>query len=142
MSERTFQRSDLPVLIIDDMASARALLKDMLCELGIATTIEASDGAEALELLRRTEVRLVLCDYMMDGMNGLEFLDELKRTYPRQLPPIIFVSALGDVSSVEAALELGAADYLVKPVSFAKFRRKVEHLLGSSASAPAAQASV
>jgi DNA-binding response OmpR family regulator len=67
-------------------------------------------------------------------MNGVEFLRELKKSYPDGAPPVIFVSSLGDVASVETALKLGASDYLVKPVSFGKFRRKVENSLGPRSS--------
>jgi two-component system chemotaxis response regulator CheY len=130
MNEQRYNVHELPVLVIDDMRSARAVLSDMLKDLGFRRTLEAKDGAEALEMLKVTRVQLILCDFLMEGMSGVEFLEELKRSCPDQIPPVIFVSALGDVSSVEAAMELGATDYLVKPVSFGKFRRKIEHTLG------------
>jgi two-component system chemotaxis response regulator CheY len=130
MKERHCAHKDLPVLIIDDMRSARAILGDMLKDLGFKKTIEARDGAEALAKLKQNEVQLILCDFLMDGMNGVDFLKELKKSYLDKSPPVIFVSSLGDVASVETAMELGATDYLVKPVSFGKFRRKVENSLG------------
>jgi two-component system chemotaxis response regulator CheY len=129
MDERLHGISDLPVLIIDDIKSARTLLCDMLKELGFSRCIEASDGNEALEKLASTPVQLILCDFLMDGMNGIDFLNEIKRRSESQPPPIIFVSAVGDVSSVQVAMECGATDYLVKPVSFRKFKRKIEHTL-------------
>lgn len=135
MGEQHSDKNNLPVLVIDDMRSARAVLNDMLRDLGFNKTVEAQDGAEALAKLKETEVQLILCDFLMEGMNGVEFLEELKRTCPGKLPPVIFVSALGDVASVEAAMELGATGYLVKPVSFGKFRRKVELSLGLRSSA-------
>jgi CheY-like chemotaxis protein len=134
MKERSCARKDLPVLIIDDMRAARTVLGDMLKGLGLNKTLEASDGKEALATLKTNEVQLILCDFMMDGMNGVEFLRELKKSYPDGAPPVIFVSSLGDVASVETALKLGASDYLVKPVSFGKFRRKVENSLGPRSS--------
>lgn len=130
MEEKLRGISDLPVLIIDDIKSARALLSDMLKELGFSQCIEARDGQEALEKLKTTPVQLILCDFLMDGMSGIDFLNELRLHSELQHPPVIFVSAVGDVSSVEAAMERGATDYLVKPVSFRKFRRKIEHTLG------------
>jgi CheY-like chemotaxis protein len=130
MNEQRYNPHDLPVLVIDDMRSARAVLSDMLKDLGFKHTLEARDGLEALEMLKVTRVQLILCDFLMEGMSGVEFLEQLKRSGISEIPPVIFVSALGDVSSVEAAMELGATDYLVKPVSFGKFRRKIEHSLG------------
>ncbi len=133
MNEQHVERNKLPVLVIDDIRSARAVLNDMLKELGFESTVEARDGVEALATLKSTEVQLILCDFLMEGMNGVEFLEELKKTCTNNPPPVIFVSALGDVASVEVALKLGAADYLVKPVSFGKFRRKIENSLSSRA---------
>ena len=126
-SKRTFE---LPVLVIDDVKSARAIACDMLKDLGFNHCLEASDGFEALEILKHTQVQLILCDFIMEGMSGVEFLYHLQNQPSRCSAPVIFVSALGDVSSVEAAMQLGANDYLVKPVSFRKFRRKVEGILG------------
>jgi two-component system chemotaxis response regulator CheY len=102
----------------------------MLKELGFSSCIEASDGNEALEKLATTPVQLILCDFLMEGMNGIDFLNELRSRSDIQPPPIIFVSAVGDVSSVQVAMECGATDYLVKPVSFRKFKRKIECTLG------------
>ncbi|MFO0416737.1 MAG: response regulator [Pseudomonadota bacterium] len=120
----------LPILVIDDVKSARAVLCDMLNDLGFRECLEAQDGFEALEILRRTPVQLILCDFVMEGMNGIEFLHELSTSDIENSAPVIFVSALGDVASVEAAMKLGATDYLVKPVGFRKFRRKIESVLG------------
>ena len=130
MEEKPHEISDLPVLIIDDIKSARELLRDMLGELGFAKCIEARNGSEALETLKSTPVQLILCDFLMDGMSGIDFLNQLREHVELQHPPVIFVSAVGDVSSVEAAMKRGATDYLVKPVSFRKFKRKIEHTLG------------
>ena len=71
----------------------------------------------------------------MDGMNGMDFLQALKERYGEEIPPVIFVSSMGDVQSVEAALELGASDYLVKPLNFRKLSRKIECVLGQHESA-------
>jgi CheY-like chemotaxis protein len=122
--------NDLPVLIVDDMKSARDILSDMLRELGFRACIEARDGREALEKLKHQPVQLILCDFLMDGMNGVEFLNHLHEQNPDTNAPVVFVSAVGDVSSVETAMTRGATDYLVKPVSFRKFKRKIEHTLG------------
>lgn len=121
--------TDLPILIIDDVESARFLLKDMLRELGFSEFLEAQDGTEALAILRANPVQLIFCDYVMEGMSGMEFLHAAQELEGFTMVPIIFVSAVGTVSTVEAAIDRGAADYLVKPLSFRKLRRKVEEVL-------------
>jgi len=129
MDEKIPGISNEPVLVIDDLKSARAVLSDMLKDLGFPRILEASDGDEALKMLQKNPVQLILCDFLMEGMNGIEFLEHLKNLSANGHAPVIFVSALGDVSSVESAMKLGATDYLVKPVSFRKFKRKIESTL-------------
>lgn len=120
---------DSSVLIIDDLVSARLLLADMLKELGFTRCFQARDGREGLEVMQRTSVKLVFCDFIMDGMNGLEFLKALRAENLHTIPPIIFVSSAGDLQSVESALTWGATDYLVKPVNFRKLQAKIERAL-------------
>ncbi len=117
------------VLVIDDADATRVVLCDMLKELGFTACVEARDGREALSKLGNAGVQLILCDNIMEGMTGLEFLRELRATPQHATTPVIFVSAVGAVSTVEEAISQGASDYLVKPVSFRKLRRKVEEVL-------------
>lgn len=113
------------VLIVDDMPSTRAMLKDMLHEIGYRDIVEAGSGNEALEKLKRHGAKLILCDNRMKGMSGLELLDRL-RNHPYLVGiPCIIVSSDGDVPIVDAALDLGAADFIVKPISFKLLQRKI-----------------
>jgi CheY-like chemotaxis protein len=117
------------VLIVDDAASARTVLKDMLVELGFGAILEASDGREATEILERQSVDIVLCDQVMPDMSGKDLLVHIREGLQKEKLPVIFVSALGAVSDVEEVLDLSATDYLVKPVSLRKLRRKIEDAL-------------
>ena len=117
------------VLVVDDTPSAREVLKDMLTEIGFGTILEAADGREASALLQRESVDIVLCDQVMPDMSGKDLLVHIRNVIQRSELPVIFVSALGAVNEVEEALELQATDYLVKPVSLRKLRRKVEDAL-------------
>ena len=120
------------VLVVDDTATAREVLKDMLTEIGFGTILEAADGREASALLQRESVDIVLCDQVMPDMSGKDLLVHIRNVLQRSELPVIFVSALGAVNEVEEALELQATDYLVKPVSLRKLRRKVEDALINS----------
>ncbi|MCX6114786.1 MAG: response regulator [Proteobacteria bacterium] len=113
------------VMVIDDVPETRMLLRDMLEEMGFLSVIEASNGRDALEKLKSTPTHLILCDHMMDEMSGLDLLSQL-RNHPYLVDiPFMVVSAVGDVPVIETALDLGADDYLMKPVSFQLLRRKV-----------------
>jgi CheY-like chemotaxis protein len=118
------------VLVIDDVDATRSVLCDMLRELGFSSSVEAKNGREALEKLRGSQVELILCDNVMDEMDGVEFLRALRSDARHNAIPVIFVSAVGDVPRVEEAIVLGATDYLVKPVSFRKLRRTIDVALG------------
>ena len=113
------------VMVIDDVPETRMLLRDMLDEMGFLSVIEASNGRDALEKLKSKPAHLILCDHVMEEMSGLDLLSQL-RNHPYLVDiPFIVVSAVGDVPVIETALDLGADDYLMKPVSFQLLRRKV-----------------
>lgn len=122
--------SDEPqVMIVDDIPGTRDIMKDMLEEMGFKRIVEASDGREALEMLKADGAQLIICDYMMKDMSGLDLLNQI-RNHPYLVDvPFIVVSAVGDVPVIETALELGASDYIVKPLSFQLLRRKITDVL-------------
>lgn len=121
--------NQISILIVDDVPSARAVLKDMLTEFGFTRVLEASDGRHAAAILKRVPIDLVLCDQVMPDMSGKELLLYIRRTLRNEKLPVIFVSSLGAVSDVEEVLNLQATDYLVKPISMRKLRRKLEEAL-------------
>lgn len=117
------------VIVIDDVQATRALLIDMLKELGFSSIVEASDGREALKKLQKHRAQLIICDHVMNDMTGLDLLSQL-RNHPYLVDiPFIVVSSCGDVPVIEAALDLGADDYIVKPISFKLFKRKIFDVL-------------
>ena len=119
----------LPILIVDDVEATRALIRDMLEEMGYHHIIEASDGREALEILCQTPVQLMLCDQVMNDMSGQELLLRLRENPRLRDTPVMIVSAISDVVEVESAMNLGASDYLIKPLSFRKLQRKVTDII-------------
>jgi DNA-binding response OmpR family regulator len=100
----------------------------MLRELGFTRLLEAKDGQEGLQILAKQEVQMIFCDNVMEGMSGIDFLTNLRNHRTGSDVPVIFVSAVGDVSTVEEAIDLGAIDYVVKPISFRKLRRKIDQI--------------
>jgi diguanylate cyclase (GGDEF)-like protein/PAS domain S-box-containing protein len=104
-------------LLVDDDTTNQDLLSRRLKRAGYDTEV-AGSGYEALDVLARREVELVLLDSMMPGLSGIELLRQLRRRFTPARLPIIMVTALGESERVVEALNLGANDYISKPVDF------------------------
>ena len=122
-------REEPQVMVIDDISATRTILKDMLIEMGFKDIVEAKNGKDALEKLRKHRAQLIICDNMMDGMSGLDLLYQLRNHAYLVDIPFIVVSSCGDVPVIDTSLELGAEDYILKPISFKLFKRKVFDVL-------------
>lgn len=119
------ERDQLCVMVVDDISEVRAVLGDMFREMGFNTVLEAGDGAEALKKLKQSRAHLIVCDYRMEGMTGLDLLSQI-RNHPYLVDiPFIVLSAASDGPVIETALDLGAADYILKPVGFQELRERV-----------------
>src|SRR5215831_17059472 len=105
------------ILIVDDEELNSEGLARRLQRHGYAVTL-AKSGREAIELLGQRHFDLVLLDIMMPGMNGLEVLKFLRRVDSLFDLPIIMVTAKGESEDMVEALELGANDYVTKPLDF------------------------
>ncbi len=101
------------VLVVDDEPEMRELLRDELSELGYRVTA-AANGRDALKKLGEDEYAVVLTDLRMQGMQGLELLNEVKRDHPGT--NVIIMTAFGSVESAIDAMKRGAYDYVTKPI--------------------------
>jgi len=122
-------RDEPQVMIVDDVTATRVILKDMLIEMGFKDIVEAKSGEDALGKLKQHRAQLIICDNMMDGMSGLDLLYQLRNYAYLVDIPFIVVSSNGEVPVVDTALDLGADDYIMKPISFKLFKRKVADVL-------------
>jgi DNA-binding NtrC family response regulator len=105
------------VLIVEDEDKMRRLLELNLSEHGF-TTHAAADAESALKLLSAEKVDLIITDFRLPGMNGLEFLQAVKRT--NASVPVVMMTAYGSVESAVEAMKMGASDYVLKPFSLAE----------------------
>ena len=116
------------ILIADDEANLRTLvhttLEDPECRI-----LEASDGNAALELARREKPDLVLIDWMMPGMTGIEVMKALRSDPSTAKVPIIMLTAKGQEKDREQAFKAGTDFYLVKPFSPLELLKKVREVL-------------
>ncbi len=118
------------ILVVDDDADMRELAYDMLKDRGHQVTV-AGSGEEALKRLAEEDYAVVLTDLRMKGMEGLELLAGIKRTYPDI--NVILMTAFGSVETAVEAMKHGASDYLMKPVKKDELVRVIERVVREAA---------
>lgn len=91
-----------------------------------ATILEASDGDEALHLAQRYLLRLIISDYSLPKMSGLQFLKALRRESQTRDIPVLIVTGYGSGAAREALMDAGAVGIMSKPVSVAQFKKTVK----------------
>jgi two-component system, chemotaxis family, chemotaxis protein CheY len=121
----------LNVLIVDDSAAIRKILQRVLrqTDIPIGEILEAGDGKEALSVLEKTQVGLVLSDINMPNMDGLQLLSELKGKAEWKKVPIVMITTEGSHNKVLEAVNLGAAGYVRKPFTAEQIKEKLVGLV-------------
>ena len=124
-SEKEVKMNDKLILVADDAAFMRKVIRMTLTEVGLDNIIEAKDGEEAVSLFTERHPDLVLLDITMEKKNGLEALAEMMEADPEA--HVIMCTAIGQQQTVVDALAMGASDYVIKPFQKDKL---VEAVLG------------
>jgi len=117
--------SEARLLVVDDNEDNRYTLTRRLKREGYSQLLFATNGREALDLLRANPIDLVLLDIMMPEMNGYEVLERMKADARLRDVPVVMISAVDEVESVVRCVELGAEDYLPKPFNATLLRARV-----------------
>lgn len=115
------------ILLVDDNEQNLELLLAYLEELGCSLST-ARDGVEALEAVAKAKPDLILLDIMMPRMSGFQVCAKLKADPATKTIPIVVVTALSEVADVERAVELGADDFVTKPVNKLELLTRVRSL--------------
>jgi two-component system chemotaxis response regulator CheY len=121
------------ILVVDDSAMMRKIVLRTLkmAEVEFEEIFEAADGAEAVALLRKNKVELIMCDINMPVMSGLELLVKIKEEGLATGVPIVMVTTEGSEALVRQAILLGARAYLRKPFTLDHIKAKVKPLLAT-----------
>lgn len=118
------------VLVVEDSMTMRRVVVDSVRSITDADVIEADSGEEALEIMRATpDIRVVLLDWYLPGMSGLEVIEAAQAEPEIARIPIVMITSEREKQNVIVALRTGAENYIVKPFTQAIFRRKVGPLL-------------
>lgn len=117
------------VLVVDDSRIMRNIVKNTFSAMNIPCQfIEAGNGKDALSLLEKNEVHLVLLDWNMPELSGLDFLKKVRAQEKYKSLPIIMVTSEAARYNVIEALKNGATDYIIKPVNEKSFREKLSKI--------------
>ena len=120
------------VLVVDDDPTMRFLVGEALAPLRLELVM-ADDGYAALEILRRRLPDLVLLDVRMPGLDGFEVCEEIRRHPAAADVPVVMMTGLDDVESIRRAYEVGATDFVTKPLNWLILSQRVRYLLRASA---------
>ncbi len=123
-------RENLHILIVDDMSTSRGLITQAMDELGITKYDTENDGASALKRLSTRPVHLVISDYNMPGMNGLELLGALRQGKSTQRIGFILITGRADKELLAKGQSLGMNNYLAKPFTTAQMKSCIERVVG------------
>jgi two-component system chemotaxis response regulator CheY len=118
------------VLVVDDIATMRGIVKGVLKQIGFTNVIEAENGCLALKELKKEDVGLIVSDWNMPNMTGLELLKAVRGDEKLKSIPFIMVTADGHKENVVEAVKCGVNNYLVKPFTSETFGEKLEKILG------------
>jgi DNA-binding response OmpR family regulator len=106
--------SECPILVVDDVNMIRVMLTRLLKQLGFVNVFECKDGQEALDLLRKQPIDLVLLDIQMPVLDGYATLEQMRQDETLRKVSVIMVTAVDAIESVARCIESGAEDYMPK----------------------------
>jgi two-component system chemotaxis response regulator CheY len=118
----------MKVLVVDDFATMRKIVRNILKQIGFEDISEAEDGNAALRVLKNEKIGLVVTDWNMPNMSGLELLQEIRRDSQISNLPVLMVTAEGLKENVMEAIKAGVNNYVVKPFTAEVLQEKIESI--------------
>ncbi len=123
-------RDQLKVLVVDDMSTSRGLILQALDAMGIRQVGYAVDGQGAMGILEKTPVHLVISDYNMPGMDGLQLLHAIRKNPKTQRSGFILITGRADKEIIENGKKLGMNNFIKKPFQPQDLRNCIEAVVG------------
>lgn len=122
----------MPVLVVDDYQTVLRIMRNLLRRAGFAEVDTAGDGEEALAKMRERKYGLVISDWYMAPINGLELVKQARADEALKETPIILVSGEGSPENLKAANDAGASGYVLKPFDSQTLKSKIETVLSAA----------
>ena len=123
--------SAIKVMVVDDQTSMRAMIRRSLQDLGFKDIRDSGDAAQALESVKSDRVHLIISDYNMPDMDGLQLLEAVRGDAVIGKTVFIMLTGSSDRDLVQKAAALGVNNYLVKPFATAALKEKIERVFGA-----------
>lgn len=122
--------AQIKVMVVDDQTSMRAMIRRSLQDLGFKDVRDKGAATEALQDIRKDRVHLIISDYNMPEMDGLQFLEEVRKDAVIGKTVFIMLTGSSDKEIVQKAAALGVNNYVVKPFAPAALKEKIERVFG------------
>jgi two-component system chemotaxis response regulator CheY len=119
------------ILVVDDYATMTKIIRNLLKQIGFSNIDEARDGSSALDLMRERQYGLVISDWNMEPMSGLELLREVRADEHLKGTPFIMVTAESKTDNVIVAKQAGVSNYIVKPFNAETLKNKIASVFGT-----------
>jgi len=116
----------MKVLVVDDFATMRKIIKNVLKQINIENVIEAENGKHALEVLKKEPVDLIISDWIMPEMTGIDFLKACKEDESIKGIPFLMVTAEAQKDNIMEAIKAGVDNYIVKPFTPEKLQGAID----------------
>ena len=120
----------MPVLVVDDYKTMVRIVRNLMHQLDFRNVDDATDGPTALGMIRSKQYGLVLSDWNMQPMTGLELLQAVRAEERTKALPFVMVTAEAKTENVIAARKAGVNNYIIKPFTLAVLRQKLTAVLG------------
>ena len=125
------------ILVVDDFSTMRRIIKGLLQDLGFANITEADDGLSALSLLKAGNFDLLITDWNMPGMQGVELLRQVRADERMKKLPVLMLTAEAKRAQIVAAAQAGVSGYVIKPFTAATLKEKIDKIFAVKPSAAA-----
>lgn len=118
--------TDSKILVVDDFSTMRRIVKATLKQLGYERIVEAEGGEEAQKIIKDDQIDLIICDWNMPGMSGLDLLKWIRATDGFKDVPFLMVTAEAKRQNILSAIQAGVTNYVVKPFSKQVLAEKIK----------------
>lgn len=120
----------MKILVVDDFATMRRIVRNILKQIGFTNIVEADDGSTALEILATDKIDLIVSDWNMPKVTGLELLKQVRADSKLKDMPFLMVTAEAQKQNIVEAVQAGVNNYIVKPFTADTIAEKLKKIFG------------